>query len=397
MRFSRVVLVAALIAAVSGCTTIKGWIAKAGSSNDNVHAPVKLTPVTPSISVRRVWNRSVGKGERLLGLRDKPAIDGGRVYVEEAYGPGLYAIDLATGRDVWHQNTKLRLTGGPAAGGGVVVAGSVNGDVLAVAADSGAERWRAKLSSEIISTPLIAGDVVVVRTGDGRVAALGLADGKRRWSFERQLPSLTLRGNPSPVLGANGLVYVGYEDGDLVALRATDGVKVWEQAVAQAEGRSDLDRLADIDGEVVASPDGVFAASYKGKVAALSPDNGSPMWSHSMTSYGGLARGGDTLFASDASGVVWALDRNTGNALWKQDGLGYRWLSTPAVQDGYIVVGDLEGYLHWLKPDTGAIVARDRIGGRHDAIRATPQVSSDGTLVAVTTKGRLAAYRIIGK
>jgi outer membrane protein assembly factor BamB len=394
MRFSRIVLVAALIAAVSGCTTVKGWLAKAGGSSDNVHDPAELTAVTPSIAVHRVWNRSVGKGERKLGLRDRPVIDGGRVYVEDAYGPGLYALDLNTGRDIWHRDTKLRLTGGPAAGGGVVVAGSVNGDVVAVAADSGAERWRAKLTSEIISTPLITGDAVIVRSGDGKVVALNLADGQRKWAFERPLPNLSLRGNPTPILGGNGLVYLGYEDGMLVALRATDGVKVWEQSVSQAEGRSELDRLSDIDGDVVASPDGIFAASYKGKVGAFNPDNGSPMWTHSLVSYGGLARNGDALYASDASGTVWALDRGSGNALWKQDALGYRWLSSPAVQDGYVVVGDLDGYLHWMKPDTGAIVARDRIGGRKDAIRATPQVSADGVMVAVTTKGRLAAYRI---
>ena len=174
--------------------------------------------------------------------------------------------------------------------------GSVNGDVVALAADSGAERWRAKLSSEILSTPLITSDMAIVRSGDGKVVALNLADGKRRWVFERPLPNLSLRGNPSPMLGANGL-----------------------------------------------GPDGVFAASYKGKVAGFNPDNGSPLWSHSMVSYGGIARSGDTLYASDAVGTVWALDRGSGNALWKQDSLGYRWLSTPAVQNGYVVGGALEG------------------------------------------------------
>jgi outer membrane protein assembly factor BamB len=393
MTFLRTVLVTALIAAVAGCSSFKGWVSKLGGT-DNVHQPMALTAITPSISVQKLWTRSVGKGERLLGLRDRPAIDGGHVYVEDAYGPYMYAIDLASGREIWKSNTKLRLTGGPAAGSGVVVAGSVNGDVVAFAADTGVERWRAKLSSEIISTPLVAGDVVIVRTGDGRVTGLELADGKRRWGFDHEMPTLTLRGNPSPVLGGNGLVYLGNEDGSLVALRTTDGVKVWEQAVAEAEGRSDIDRLADIDGEIVASPDGIFAASYKGKVGAFAPDNGTPLWSHSVVSYGGLSRAGDSLYLSDASGTVWALDRMSGSALWKQDALGYRWLSTPTVQDGYVVVGDLEGYLHWMKPDTGAIVARERIGGNKDAIRATPQVSADGILVAVTTRGKLAAFRI---
>ena len=393
MRFSRIVLVAALAVAVTGCTTVKGWVAKMGST-DTVHEPAKLTAITPSISVQRIWTHSVGKGERLLDLRDRPAIDGNRVIVEDAYGPYLYAIDLNTGRDLWKTDTKLRLTGGPVVGSGVIVAGSVNGDVVAFAPDTGKERWRVKLTSEILSTPAIATDVVIVRTGDGKVTALDLADGKHRWSFERPLPTLSLRGDSSPVLGSNGLVYMGYADGTLVALRATDGGKVWDQVVAQAEGRSDLDRLADIDGEIVASPDGVFAASFKGKIGGYNPDNGSPLWNHSLISYGGIARSGDALYVSDAVGTVWSLDRGSGNAVWKQDALGYRWLSTPAVQKGYVVVGDFEGYLHWMKPETGAFVARERLGGSNDWIRATPQVSADGILVAVTARGKMAAYRI---
>jgi outer membrane protein assembly factor BamB len=391
MRFSRIVLVAALIAAVSGCSSVKGWVAKLGGK-DNVHPPVALVSIKPSITVERLWSRSIGSGEQLLDLRQHPAIDGNRVYVAESYGPNVYAIDLHTGRELWKTNTKLRITGGPTVAAGLVVAGSVNGDVVEFAADTGTEHWRAKLTSEILSTPLITGDIVIVRTGDGRVVALGLADGKQRWAFERSLPTLSLRGNSSPVLGANGLVYLGYPDGNLVALRTADGVKAWEQQIASADGRTDLDRLADVDGDIVASPDGVFAASFKGKIGGFNPDSGSPLWTHSLISYSGLARSGDTLYVSDAVGTVWALDRGSGNALWKQDALGYRWLSTPAVQDGYAVVGDLQGYLHWMKPDTGEIVARQQIGG--DPIRGTPQVSSDGIMVAQTVGGKMAAFRI---
>jgi outer membrane protein assembly factor BamB len=338
MTFIRIILISALIAAVAGCTTIKGWISK-GSGSDNIHQPAELGVVTPSITVQRLWSRSFGKGERLLGLREHPMIADGRVYVASSHDAYVYALDLTTGHELWKTDTKLRLSGGPGAGSGSVVVGSINGDIVALSADTGAERWRVRTSSEILSTPLIAGNVVLVRSGDGHVVALDLADGKRRWAFERALPSLSLRGNPSPVLGGNGLVYLGFEDGTLVALRAQDGIKVWEQVVVSPEGRSELDRLADIDGDVVASPDGVFAASYKGKIGAFNPNNGSPLWNHELTSYGGLARSGDTLFASDAVGTVWALDRSSGSALWKQDALGYRWLSSPAVQNGYVDEG----------------------------------------------------------
>ncbi|MEO8743245.1 MAG: outer membrane protein assembly factor BamB [Lysobacteraceae bacterium] len=389
----RIVLITALIATVAGCTTVKGWIHSVGGK-DNIHPPAPLIVVTPSITVQQLWSRSIGKGEKLLSLREHPAIADGRVYVADSYEANIYALDLSSGRDIWKTDTKLRLTGGPGVGSGMVVVGSINGDIVALAADTGAERWRARASAEIISAPLIVGNIVIVRSDDGHVQGLSLADGKQVWAFEHPLPTLTLRGNSAPVLGSNGLVYLGYSDGTLVALRSQDGIKVWEQVVAQPDGRSDIDRLADIDGNIVASTDGVYAASYKGRVGGFNPDNGNPLWSHELVSYGGLARSDNYLFVSDAVGTVWALDHTSGAALWKQDALGYRWLSTPAVQGGYIVVGDIEGYLHWLKPDTGAFAARMKLGGHKDAINATPQVSADGILVAVTTRGKLAAYRI---
>ncbi|MBS0212022.1 MAG: outer membrane protein assembly factor BamB [Proteobacteria bacterium] len=394
MSFSRTALIAALVVAVAGCSGVKELMHKIGSSN-NVHQPAALTAITPSVNVQKVWSRSIGKGERLLGLCMHPAIDGNRVYVAEPYGHGLHALDLATGRDIWKINdASVRFSGGPGVGGGVVVAASINGDVLAYDAGTGAQRWHANVTSEVLSTPLVAGDVVVVRSGDGHITAFGLADGQRRWGYERQVPSLSLRGNSSPVLGENGLVYIGFSDGTLVALRAADGSKVWEQAVAQPEGRSDIDRMADIDGDVVVGGGGVFAASYKGKVAAFTAETGAPQWTHALISYGGLVRGGNSLYVSDSSGTVWGLDAATGAGLWKQEALAWRWLSTPAAQGGYVVVGDLQGYLHWLSPETGAIVARARIGGSKDAIRGTPQVSADGILVAETTQGKLAAFRI---
>lgn len=393
-RALRVVLVGALVASAVGCSSIKTMMGKLAGS-ESVHKPTPLVAITPSVRVQKLWSQSVGKGGRELGLRNHPAIDGNRVFAIEPYGPNLYAFDLAGGRVLWKSHNKLRFTGGPGVGQGVVVAGSVNGDVVAFSSDTGTERWHATVSSEVLSAPLVEGDTVVVASGDGHVTAFALADGSRRWSYERQMPTLTLRGTSTPVAGPNGLVYVGNADGTLVALRLADGVKAWEQTIASPEGRSDIDRMADIDGHIVVDPDAVFVASYKGKVGAFNPATGAEGWSHPLISYGGLARSGGSLFAADASGTVWALDRATGVALWKQEALAWRWLSTPAVQDGYVVVGDLQGYLHWLAPDTGAIVARERIGGNRDPIEGTPQVSSDGILIATTARGKLAAFKIV--
>jgi outer membrane protein assembly factor BamB len=391
MTFLRILLLATLLTIVAGCSTVKGWFG--GGKGENVHPPAALTEFAASVQVQEMWSRSLGGGEGRLGFRQKPFVAEGRVYAASSHEGLVYAIDAATGKDIWRTDTKLRLTGGPGFGTGTVVVGSINGDVVALSADSGVERWRAQASSQILSTPLVAGDVVVVRSDDGHVFGFNLADGKQRWTFDRALPSLGLRGSPSPVLGANDIVYLGYEDGALIALRAQTGVKVWEQAVAEPEGRGEIERLADIDGDVIANPDAIYAISYKGQLLAMSPSSGTPGWNHEVGSYGGLAQSGNNLYTSDSAGTVWAFDRGTGSALWKQEALGYRWLSSPAAQGDYVVVGDLDGYVHWLKSSSGELAARVHLG--KGAIRATPQVSADGVLYVVNVNDQLAAYRIV--
>lgn len=381
------VLAASLLA---GCGTRLGQVFSGERGTPRVGDPAELTDFEPRLDVQTVWSRNLGSGERRLGLRMGPTLADGRVYAADVDG-ALFALDAATGGDIWRIQTDLPLSSAPGAGGGAVVAVSSNGDVVAYEADSGEERWRARVPSAVLAAPLVAQGTAVVRAANGRISGFDLATGQRRWIFERQVPALTLRGTSSPALG-QGVAYVGYEDGMLVALRLQDGLRVWEQRVAEPEGRTEIDRMADIAGEVQVGLGEVFAASYGGQVMALQAQSGQPLWARDIQSYAGLALTGRSLLVGDATSTVWALDRNSSSALWQQDALANRFLTSPAVQGGHVVVGDLEGYVHWLNLETGELAARTRLSRR--AIRATPRVSSDGIAYVVDTRGQLVAYRV---
>ena len=398
----RTLFLVALVVLLAGCTTIKGWF---GDDKAKAVEPAELTDIASPIATGEAWSRNLGDGRERHGLRQHAAVDGDRVFVSNDEGRVL-AFDATTGAELWDSEVvstgktgsiwlfwKRRaidggVSGGPAAGNGLVVAGGRNGEVIALDAETGAERWAAKATSEIISTPLLSDGLVIVRRGDGKTVAFDAGTGTQRWVFDRGLPNLSVRGNGSPV-AAGGLVFLGHDDGTVLALRATDGGLVWEQVIAQPEGRSELDRMADIDGELIATGAEIYAASYGGQTMALAP-NGRPLWSRDVGSYGGLALAGDRLILSDRDGTVWALDRTTGNALWKQDALARRWLTTPAVQGAYAVVGDIEGYLHWIRLADGTLAGRDRI--ENAAILGTPVVSPSGMLYAITAEGELAAF-----
>ncbi|MGQ0798712.1 MAG: outer membrane protein assembly factor BamB [Pseudomarimonas sp.] len=383
MRFRLVSLVVASLLVVSGCGIFKGK-----TNKENIEPPTELTDFDASVDVSRVWSAGIGDGERKLSLRQAPVIAEGRVFAASPDGQ-LTAVDASNGNSVWEVESELRWSGGPAVAEGTLIVGTLDGQVIAYNPDSGSERWRADVSSEVISAPAIARGLAVVRAIDGRVFAFAITTGERRWVYDRGLPQLTLRGNARPVID-NGSVYLGYDGGAVVALKLEDGSVIWEQSIAEGEGKTELERIVDIDGEIVASGSEVFVAAFGSHVVSLDAGSGRTLWTRDMSVYGGVALADNRILVSDAAGTVWALDRTTGASQWRQDGLAHRSLTTPGIVGKHVVVGDFDGYLHWLSLDSGVLAARERVARK--PVRATPQIVGD-VVYAVTTDGKLAAYR----
>jgi len=376
------------LVALSGCSTVKGWFD--GKKDDGKPTePMALSDITPSVTVSKLWSANAGKGEGRLGVRQGPVVADGRVYAAALEG-GVRAFDLQSGQPVWSYPSKLRLSGGPGSGDGLVVVGGLDGEVIALDAATGTEKWQAKVNSEIIAAPAVGMGMVFVRSNDGRVTALDAASGERRWFWAHEVPLLSLRGNDAPVLGP-GYLFVGNDDGTVTALASNDGRPLWEQAVAQPEGRTELDRMADVDGTPVLDGTTVYASSFKRQTIAIDAPSGRPMWTSEHGGAGRIGVASDRLVVSDSNGSVFGLEKTGGSALWQQPGLARRNLTAPVVQGEYAVVGDYDGYLHWLKLDNGEFAARTRVG--RDALRAAPIVV-DGVLVVQSVDGKLSAFRL---
>jgi len=402
----RSLIIAAILAFATGCTTIKGIF---GDKASKALEPAELVEIESPIAVKPSWTRKLGDGNAALGLRQRPAIEGDRLFVADDAGRVL-ALDLNSGETLWDSEVVRTgkvgnrllfwgrktldggVTGGPGVGNGLVVAGGRNGEVVALDMETGAERWRARVTSEVTATPLVAGDRVIVRSHDGRAFGLDAADGTRRWVFDRGVPALNVRGNGSPVTDGN-LVFLGLDDGSVVALRPQDGTEAWTQRVAEPDGRSELDRMADVDGELALGYSELYASSVKGQTMAIASANGQPLWARDAGGHAGVALLSDRIVVSDGSGTIWALDRSNSSALWKQDVFQRRVLTTAAVQGDYVVVGDVEGWLHWVRASDGVVVGRVR-HERGEPVRGTPQVAANGTLVVIGSQGRMSAYRL---
>jgi len=395
-RATLTTLVALLGLTLAGCHSFK---------KENVQPPTPLAKSFQStVQVTRLWRTSVGEGAGVSGVRLRPTVVEGVLYADSTDGK-LAAFDAASGKTLWSKSSRTHgwfgwgdkrradalYAGGPAVAGDLLVVGTLDGHVYAVSAKNGDPRWNAELSASVLASPVIAGDLVVVRTQDGRVYGLDAASGDRRWVYDQgNVPLLSLRGNGT-LLVANGVVFMGSDDGKLVALRQDNGARLWEQKLASGEGRTEIDRLNDADGSVLLEGSTLYTAAYHGNLVAVDGPSGRPLWAHPFSSFEALAANDHAIFAVNDESQVWAFDKSGGTDIWKNDALKYRWLTGPAVQGNYVVVGDIEGYVHWLQVGDGALAARERLS-KH-AIRAQPLVVGDVVYVE-DVQGRIGAYRL---
>lgn len=352
-----------------------------------VREPNELKTIEkPALRFDTAWSTSAGVGsdDRISGLRLNLQADA--LYTADARGR-VFAYARDTGKLLWKVETDARVVSGPAVTGDAIIVGTLDAEVISLKRSDGKENWRKTMSSEVLGSPAGEGEIIVARSIDGRVYGLNSTSGERVWSFDRVVPNLVLRGNSSPLL-IGGQAFVGMDNGRVVGLRLADGQPLWEQAISVPSGRTELERLTDVDADLLDGPDCIVAASFGGEVACLQAESGEALWRRTIRSYSSMAASEDKLFISDDTGTLWGLDLRTGAAAWKQEDLQYRRLSAPAYFDGHVVVGDFEGYLHWIDPSTGAVVARVRAGS--DPIVSAP-VAGEGKLYVINSTGRLAA------
>jgi outer membrane protein assembly factor BamB len=375
-----VAAMAALAVTLVGCAGRK----------DTSEPPAELTEFDATLDVEKLWSDKIGgKSERLrLGLR--PATDGARIFAG-AYDGQVAAFDAASGDKIWSVETDLPLTAGPGYGEDLLAFGSADGDLLVLDATTGEERWRQAIGSEVLAAPAIGTGVVVVRSVDGRLRGFSTTTGSMQWNVEQNLPALTLRGNTAPRV-AGTLVVSGFNNGRVGAYEILDGDPAWEVAIANPTGRSELERLVDVSAGLSIVGNDVYVVGYHGRAVGIDLETGVVLWQQELSSYAGLGADINNVYVTSDFDAVVALERNAGTQLWRQEALRLRDLTAPTRYANTLVVGDYEGYLHWLSPDDGSFLARARAAGQR--ITGPPLVvgqnvyvqGEDGTLAAFTLR-----------
>ncbi|MGE7992898.1 outer membrane protein assembly factor BamB [Pseudomonas sp. NPDC089554] len=351
--------------------------------------PAELTQFTEEVVLKKQWSRSIGDGQGETYNTLVPAIENDRIYASDVNGL-VFALDRLNGDVVWKKDLELPVSGAVGVGYGLVMLGTLKGEVIALDSSTGEERWRSRVTSEVLAPPASNGDIVVVQTQDDRLIGLDATTGDRRWIYESTPAVLTLRGTGAPIV-TNRLAVAGLSTGKVIAVDTQNGVPVWESRVAIPQGRSELDRVVDIDGGLLLSGEILYVGTYQGRVAGLDLESGRVLWQRDASSYVGVAQGFGNVYVSEASGTVESIDERSSSSLWSNDTMARRQLSAPEVFSSYVAVGDFEGYLHLLSQVDGRFVGRERIDS--DGLRARPLVVGD-TIYVFGNSGKLEALTI---
>ena len=362
--------------ALAGCSSMNvsslnplNWF-----SEDKRPKMAALPEIKNSVSVRPVWQASIGSGGASVF---SPAVSQGSVFVAAADGTVAH-LDATNGSQRWRIKLKERLSGGVGTDGSVAVVGTPEGVVIVLEAGTGTERWKSRVSSEVLSAPVVSGESVFVRSADARIFSFDLKDGKRRWVYQRSMPALSVRSTAGVVVQSNFL-YAGFPGGKLASVATNNGGSRWEATVSLPKGATELERVTDVVGLPWVGEREICSVAYQGRVGCFEIANGSQLWSRDLSSVSGLGVDARYVFVADDRGAVHALDRSSGTSVWKQDRLFLRQLTAPLPVGQWVVAGDVQGVVHVFSRENGGLVGRLMTDG--SPIDAAPVALNSGFLI----------------
>ncbi|EIF30635.1 Beta-barrel assembly machine subunit BamB [Burkholderia sp. Ch1-1] len=360
-------------------------MAACSSTKDERRVPTPLTEFKPVLDVQQAWKASVGKAGRYLF---SPVAVGNAVYAAGANG-SVAKIDAQTGQDIWRIKLHDDLSAGVGSDGTLTAVGGLKGDVYVLGAD-GKQLWTAKAPGEIISPPLVGNGLVVVRTVDGQIVAFNAQTGEQRWNYRNRAVPLNLRVSSGMTFAGDAAVLAGFPGGAFAAINLQTGDNYWQTPVSYPKGVTEVERINDVTGPPTLVGSETCAVTFQGQIGCFDANSGRAVWEKAFSSTSGLAQDDRAVVAADDWSVVSAFDVASGAPLWKNDKLKNRDLSVPFILGHAAVLGDYQGYVHFLSRDDGTLVARVKTDG--SPITAAPVLAGE-TLVVLTHDGDLYGYR----
>ncbi|MFT5219975.1 MAG: outer membrane protein assembly factor BamB [Planctomycetota bacterium] len=335
-------------------------IVSCSKNKDNSEPPALLVDIDQPIALQHQWSIDTNASGNRGGYRLRPLILDNQVFTIDSKG-AIKSYLLTNGKKLWNFDTGLAVITGLGGNAQVLVAASKDGEVVAFRQlKEGLEKiWQTNIASEVRAAPVVDKDRIFIRSIDGKLRSLSAETGVQQWEVSRRVPALSLTGNSEPLVIADRVIS-GFDDGKLIAYDRSNGKIAWESTVSRPQGRSEIERLVDVDGSFVSADGVIYVSSYQGQLVAIQGVSGDILWARDFSSFQPIAIDSGTIYLSMDNSHIWAIDRRTGAALWRQDALNARRVTAPVLVGDKLVVADLEGYLHWLDRAEGRLLGRIR-------------------------------------
>ena len=370
-----------VLSSCSSLSSLKFW-----GDDEEEEGPEELYSIQDNRTLEREW--SVSNNNELTYGRLIPVIYEGKVFYINSAGY-LSSVDLDSGEILWSKNTQDVVSSGLDVNFKTISYGTLDGSIVALDFQDGSELWRSAISSESLSPPANSGSHVIIQTVDGRIAGYDLKSGKQEWFHQTVLPTLTLRGTSRPIID-QGFIFTGFASGKIAMIYPDSGAIRLELPITLNEGKSELERIIDIDGRPIIVNDLLIAASYQGNITAINLRDGRPAWQEELSSFKDLTSNGNRVVAVDEKSILKAFGTATGAIIWDQKDLKLRKLTSPASISNLIAVGDYDGYVHLLNAQSGNFEGREKVSRNP----ITEIISNGNFLLIVDAAGRVQKFSV---
>ena len=350
---SRFIILLLAFSMTTGCSSFGG--------KEEQNPPADLKPFSEKVKLSRVWKAS--SGEILKNNKQiQPILVDATVYTASTSGV-ITAFDAETGKKTWSRKLKLTLTAGIGYGDGLLISGTEDGEVVALYASNGNPAWVGDAKGGVLASPAGGQNVVVVPTSGDKLVGLSATDGTIIWVLSESTPRLLLRGRSRPLV-VSDVALAGFDNGKLMLIRLDNGQRLWEVRVGDSIGKTEIERLSDVDAQPIIIDETVYAAAYQSRIVAIDAPTARMVWENEISTSKDMDADDKNLYVVGENDVVYAINRENGKTLWEQDELLNRKLTPPAVIDRHIVVGDEKGYIHVINASTGEIEGRAKAGSQ---------------------------------
>lgn len=363
-----------------------------------VTEPTILTPLDSHYTLQKQWQIKT----ETMPNRDSEGLffaeDAHHLYVASATG---YLVSLQkknssrwTDQVIWESKFSAPIVSGPAKAGSSLFIGTAKGQLIAISTLDGHQLWQTQLSSEVMSYPLIIDQRIITRTVDGKLYAVNITNGDVLWVAEHQMPSLSLRGAPA-VIYQEGTLYVAWESGTVQALSAKSGALLWETRIAVPKGRTDLERMVDIQARLVIQDNRLFALGFHGKLVSINPENGNFYFVKEVSGYRDFVVDDRAIYVVDDEDIIHAFDLSNGTKIWRQEAFKRRLVGDLNLYKDELLVVDGWGYVHWINKVQGIESSRFKHSNDYGDGNRILRVKVEGTaLTLLDDEGVITRYSV---